>query len=152
MDEPPHESHALDMAASILPETALERELLNDPRLRAGLDWRAPCLGHPEGRAGNHVAAMLAAIGRNDSLREDLRFLALVHDSFKREVRPREPWPGDNDHATLARRFAEHFTHDERLLAALELHVRDAFKTRPIFARTSVVEARIFRGARATEA
>ena len=53
---------------------------------------------------------------------DDLRVLALVHDSFKAEVRPHERWSPDNDHATLARRFAERFTSDERLLATLELH------------------------------
>jgi hypothetical protein len=45
-----------------------------------------------------------------------------VHDSFKAEVRPHEPWSPDNDHATLARRFAERYTSDERVLATLELH------------------------------
>ena len=53
---------------------------------------------------------------------DDLRLLALVHDSFKAEVRPHEHWSPDNDHATLARRFAERYTSDERLLSTLELH------------------------------
>ena len=48
--------------------------------------------------------------------------MALVHDAFKRDVRPDEPYSPGNDHAVLARRFAERFTGDERLLAALELH------------------------------
>ena len=45
-----------------------------------------------------------------------------MHDSFKSEVRSHERWAPDNDHATLARRFAEHYTSDERLLTTLELH------------------------------
>jgi hypothetical protein len=110
------------MVASITPETELERALLADPGLRAGLDWGAPRRGHPEGAVADHVAEMLSAIAPDDPLRSDLRFLALVHDSFKAEVRPNEPWSPDNDHATLARRFAERFTSDERLLATLELH------------------------------
>jgi hypothetical protein len=110
------------MVASITPETELERALLADPGLRAGLDWGAPRRGHPEGAVADHVAEMLSAIAPGDPLRSDLRFLALVHDSFKAEVRPNEPWSPDNDHATLARRFAERFTSDERLLATLELH------------------------------
>jgi hypothetical protein len=110
------------MVPSITPETELERALLADSRLRAGLDWGAPRRGHPEGPVADHVAAMLSAIAPDDRLRSDLRFLALVHDSFKAEVRPDEPWSPDNDHATLARRFAERFTSDERLLATLELH------------------------------
>jgi hypothetical protein len=110
------------MPSPIDPETELERHLLDDPRLRAGLDWGQPRFGHPEGRVADHVATMLTAIPADDPLRSDLRFLALVHDSFKAEVRPHEPWSPDNDHAALARRFAEHYTAEERLLAALELH------------------------------
>jgi hypothetical protein len=110
------------MLAAITPETQLEQQLLADPRLWAGLNWGAPRSGHPEGRVADHVAAMLAAIAPEDPRRSDLRFLALVHDSFKAEVRPHEPWSPDNDHATLGRRFAERYTSDERLLATLELH------------------------------
>jgi hypothetical protein len=65
---------------------------------------------------------MLAAIAPDDPRRGDLRLLALVHDSFKAEVRPDEPWSPDNDHAMLARRFAQRYTSDERLLTTLELH------------------------------
>jgi hypothetical protein len=110
------------MPPEIHPETPRERELLADPRLRAGLDWGAPRSGHPEGRVADHVAAMLAAIAPDDPLRSDLRFVALVHDSFKAEVRAHEPWSPDNDHASLARRFAERYTSDERRLSTLELH------------------------------
>jgi hypothetical protein len=115
-------AHAVLMVASITPETDLERQLLADPQLRAGLDWGTPRSGHPEGLVADHVAAILAAIAPDDSLRSDLRLLALVHDSFKARVRPHEPWSPDNDHATLARRFAERYTSDERLLTTLELH------------------------------
>jgi hypothetical protein len=110
------------MAAPITPETDLERALLADPRLGAGLTWGAPRPGHPEGRVADHVAAILAAIARDDPQRNDLRLLALVHDSFKAEVRQRERWSPDNDHAMLARRFAAGYTSDARLLATLELH------------------------------
>jgi hypothetical protein len=115
-------AHAVHVMDSITPETDLERQLLADARLRAGLDWGAPRAGHSEGPVADHVAAILAAIATDDPLRSNLRFLALVHDSFKAEVRPHERWSADNDHAKLARRFAERYTSDERLLAALELH------------------------------
>jgi hypothetical protein len=115
-------AHAVGMLDSITPETELERALLADPRLRAGLEWGAPRPGHPEGRVADHVVAILAAIAADDPLRNDLRVLVLVPDSFKAEVRPRGRWSPDNDHATLARRFAERFTSGERLLASLELH------------------------------
>src|SRR6188508_877759 len=108
-------THAVRMVVAITPETELEQQLLADPRLRAGLDWGAPRSGHPEGRLADHVAAMLAAIAPDDPLRRELRFLALVHDSFKAEVRPRERWSPDNDHAMLGRRFADRYTSDGRL-------------------------------------
>jgi hypothetical protein len=108
--------------APFTPETELERKLLADPRLRAGLDWGTPRSGHPEGRVAEHVAAILAAIAADDPLRRDLRLLAIVHDSFKSDVCSHERWSPDNDHATLARRFAERYTSDARVLTAIELH------------------------------
>jgi hypothetical protein len=114
--------HAVRVSVAITPDNALERNLLADPRLQAGLDWGTPRFGHPEGRVREHVGAMLAAIADDDPFRSDLRFLALTHDSFKAEVRPLERWSQDNDHAMRARRFAERYTSDERLLATLELH------------------------------
>jgi hypothetical protein len=103
-------------------ESDLERTIVGERALLEGLAWGRPRFGHPEARVGLHVAAILARIGDYPKLRADLRFIALVHDSFKRAVRPAEPWSRDNDHATLARRFAERFTNDERVLCAIELH------------------------------
>jgi hypothetical protein len=122
MAVPVADRHAVQVTISITPENPLEQHLLADPRLRAGLDWGTPRFGHPEGRVGEHVAAMLAAIPTDDPLRGDLRFLALTHDSFKADVRPLERWSQDNDHAMRARRFAERYTSDERLLTTLQLH------------------------------
>jgi hypothetical protein len=110
------------MAATLSPTTDLEQRLLETPELRTGLAWGSPRWGHPEGSVGAHAAALLALIGDEDPLRDDLRVLALLHDSFKAAVRPGERWSRDNDHAVLARRFAERFIRDERVLAALELH------------------------------
>jgi hypothetical protein len=122
MAVPVADRHAVQVTISITPENPLEQHLLADPRLRAGLDWGTPRFGHPERRVGEHVAAMLAAIPTDDPLRGDLRFLALTHDSFKADVRPLERWSQDNDHAMRARRFAERYTSDERLLTTLQLH------------------------------
>jgi hypothetical protein len=104
------------------PESDLERTLVGEAELLRGLAWGRPRFGHPEARVGLHVAAILGRIGDYPKLRSDLRFIALVHDSFKHAVRPAEPWSRDNDHAMLARRFAERFTEDERVLCAIELH------------------------------
>ena len=48
--------------------------------------------------------------------------MALVHDGCKQHVRPGAGVSPDNDHAVLARRFAQRYTSDSRLLEALELH------------------------------
>ncbi len=64
----------------------------------------------------------MRCIDDGDPLRADLRVLALVHDAFKAAVDPAAGWSRDKDHAVLARRFAERFTSDERLLVTLEFH------------------------------
>ena len=116
---------AADLVPGFTPETELERAVTEDPELLAGLAWGKPRSGHPEGTVGAHVADLLATIERDDHPREtrtQLRFLALVHDSFKYRVHEWLPKTGENHHATRARRFAERFTDDERLLATLEFH------------------------------
>lgn len=109
------------------PETDLEREVSRRPELLEGLAWGEPRAGHPEGAVGTHVAHLLQAIeadGESDERRQLLRFVALVHDAFKYKVRERLPRAGENHHAMRARRFAQRFTDDERLLATIELHDR----------------------------
>ena len=109
------------------PETDLERALARDPVLREGLAWGRPRRGHPEGSVGAHVADLLETIdrwGETGTRREELRFLALVHDSLKYRVQSWRPKTGENHHATRARRFAERYTDDERLLATIEQHDR----------------------------
>src|SRR4051794_16117320 len=64
------------------PESPLERDLLEDEELRAGLAWGAPRPGHPEGSVGRHAGRMIARIGGRERHRSELRILALVHDAF----------------------------------------------------------------------
>jgi len=109
------------------PEDDLERALAADPTLREGWAWGKPRKGHPEGSVGAHVGHLLDQIdewGETGERRGELRFLALVHDALKHEVRDWLPRSGENHHAMRARRHAEHFTDDERLLSTLELHDR----------------------------
>jgi hypothetical protein len=73
------------------------------------------------------VADLLAAIetwGEQEPRRGDLRFIAIVHDALKFRVQEWLPHASINHHALRARRFAEGYTGDERLLAAIELHDR----------------------------
>jgi hypothetical protein len=109
------------------PETELERALAADPVLQEGLAWGKPRRGHPEGSVGAHVGELLATIdrwGETGKRRGELRFLALVHDALKHKVQNWRPRTGENHHATRARRFAERYTDDERLLATIEHHDR----------------------------
>src|SRR5947209_13121847 len=104
---------------SFTPETPLERAVTGDPELIAGLAWGRPRSGHPEGSVGAHVAQLLDEIerrGAGGERRAHLRFVALAHDSFKYRVHNWLPRTGANHHAVRARRFAERFTRDERLL------------------------------------
>jgi hypothetical protein len=116
-----------ELVPGFVPESELERALLADPELREGLVWGRPRSGHPEGSVGAHVADLLHTIdrwGETGQRRGELRFLALIHDSMKYRVRRWLPKVGENHHAMRARRFAERYTEDERLLATIEHHDR----------------------------
>lgn len=118
---------ASELIAGFEPESDVERRLASDPVLLEGLAWGEPREGHPEGSVGRHVADLLRTIdewGETGGRRMDLRFLALVHDSLKFRVSHWRRRVGENHHAMRARRFAEGYTSDERLLAAIELHDR----------------------------
>jgi hypothetical protein len=109
------------------PENELERRLVRDPVLLEGLAWGKPRSGHPEGSVGAHVGDLLGTIegwGEPEPRRSELRFIALVHDSLKKRVQYWRPRTGENHHAMRARRFAERYTEDERLLSTIELHDR----------------------------
>jgi hypothetical protein len=113
--------------AGFTPETDLERALSEDAMLLEGLAWGKPRSGHPEGSVAAHVSDLLKTIerwGEAGKRREELRFLALVHDAEKNRVQNWRPKMGENHHAMRARRFAERYVDDERLLATIEQHDR----------------------------
>ena len=108
-----------------LPESDLERRLAQDRVLLEGWAWGEPRRGHPEGSVGAHVADLLRTIDEwreTGSRRAELRFISLVHDSLKFQVRDDLPSSGDNHHAARARALAEDYTADERLLATIAEH------------------------------
>lgn len=110
-----------------VPESELERRLAREPVLLEGWAWGTPRGGHPEGSVGAHVADLLETIdewGEVGARRAELRFLALVHDSLKFQVRDDRPKSGENHHAARARAFAQGLTDDERLLATIQEHDR----------------------------
>jgi hypothetical protein len=109
------------------PENELEERAARDPELVEGLAWGKPREGHPEGSVGEHVGDLLRTLeswGESEPRRSQLRFIALVHDAQKNRVQNWRPRTGKNHHAARARRLAERFTDDERLLAAIEHHDR----------------------------
>lgn len=55
-------------------------------------------------------------------MREQLRLIALIHDTFKYQVDLDRPRAGENHHAMLARRFAERYISNEAVLDVIELH------------------------------
>ena len=126
-EEPKAGGEAARLIPGFTPENELEARVTQDPELLAGLAWGKPREAHPEGPVGIHVSELLETIERDGDAgerREQLRFVALVHDAFKYRVRNWIPRRGRNHHASRARRFAERYTSDERLLATIELHDR----------------------------
>jgi hypothetical protein len=124
-------AHAERSAAALIegfePENALEAAVTADPVLLRGLGWGEPRRGHPEGSVGRHVADLLGQIerwGERGPRRADLRFITLVHDSLKYQEHDWLPHVGLNHHATRARRLAERYSDDERLLSVIQLHDR----------------------------
>ena len=118
---------ATELIRDFVPETDLERRVVEDPVILRGLAWGEPRSGHPEGPVGCHVADLLETIdawGEPEPRRGELRFIALVHDALKYKVRDWLPRSGPNHHAARARRVAERYVDDERLLATIELHDR----------------------------
>jgi hypothetical protein len=118
---------AEDLIPGFKPENELERRMTEDPELLEGLAWGKPRRAHPEGTIAAHVADLLAKLDAEGVTGEEralLRFLVLVHDSFKNKVQEWRPRTGENHHAMRARRFAERYTDDERLLSTIELHDR----------------------------
>jgi hypothetical protein len=53
---------------------------------------------------------------------DSLRFIVLVHDTFKHRVNRSQPRTGENYHAMIARRFAEDYTDNKSVLDLIELH------------------------------
>jgi hypothetical protein len=135
---------ARELIEGFEPENDLEREIVSQPELLEGLAWGEPRTGHPEGAVGVHVSHLLDALDRSGETGERrrlLRLMALVHDSFKYQVRERLPRVGENHHAMRARRFTERFTDDERVLAAIEFHDRPYALWRKLNRRGKLDEA-----------
>jgi hypothetical protein len=93
------------------PRNEMEARILADPVIQQGLDWGKPRSGHPEGSVRKHVTAILRYIDRQDwkQYKEDLRILALIHDSFKFKERVPTGFlvPTLSNHARFAAEYYE---------------------------------------------
>ncbi|PIN75287.1 hypothetical protein COV18_03795 [Candidatus Woesearchaeota archaeon CG10_big_fil_rev_8_21_14_0_10_37_12] len=108
----------------LLPETDIERKIISDKEFMEGAFWGEPRQGHPEGQVGYHIREVLDNVEKYgfSENREQLRFLALLHDTFKHKVDITKPKMGENHHGMIARRFAEKYIKDKVVLKLLELH------------------------------
>lgn len=111
--------------AHLQPETALERQLLQEQVFLEGLQWGVPRYGHPEGEIYKHVKEVNDNIDRltiDAATRTKLRIISFAHDTFKHIEDKRRPRDWSKHHGILARRFMESFLDDELLLNIIELH------------------------------
>jgi hypothetical protein len=122
----PYTLSTTQLYALLRPETDLERHLLSLSAIQQGLLWGEPRFGHPEGRIAFHVREVLDNIARIEGLskkmRQQLRLIALVHDTFKYAEPRTRPRQWDRHHAVLARQFLEPYTADIAVLDVVETH------------------------------
>lgn len=107
------------------PENGIEIAIVSNADFIEGASYGKPRSGHPEGAVKYHIKEVLENIDKfypDDPDRSDLRFIALVHDTFKHKVDQRKPKTGDNHHGMIARVFAQQYTQDNKVLKIIELH------------------------------
>ncbi|MCS6928777.1 MAG: hypothetical protein NZM43_04685 [Saprospiraceae bacterium] len=115
-----------ELCILLRPETDLERHLLTVPEFQRGLSWGEPRFGHPEGKIVLHVQEILENIecidGLSKHMRQQLRLIAMAHDTFKYAESRTSPRDWSKHHGLLARRFLEQFTDDTAVLDVVETH------------------------------
>lgn len=116
-----------EMLKLLQPETDLERRLILQPAMLEGLQWGEPRYGHPEGKVVYHIVDIFENIRRlspalNAETYQQMRLIALLHDSFKYTESKTFPRDWTQHHGILARQFAENFIDDICVLDVIELH------------------------------
>ena len=109
----------------INPENGIETAICNDADFIKGVSYGKPRSGHPEGQVIYHIKEVLANIEKyygDDTDRNDLRVIAIVHDTFKYKVDQNQPKAGENHHGMIARRFAEKFPIHQDVLTVIQMH------------------------------
>ena len=101
----------IEIKELLKPETELEKRIVSDSEFIEGANYGKPRSGHPEGQVVYHIREVLDNVEKFSGAhnREDLRIIALIHDTFKYRVDHTKPKGGMNHHAMIARKFAEKF-------------------------------------------
>lgn len=105
----------------------LEVAIMEDTAWQEGLFFGKPRYGHPEGKIIKHIYEVLNNVERlrpriSAQEYQDLRLITLIHDTFKHKVDESKPRVGENHHAYIARKFAENYIEEKRILDIIELH------------------------------
>ncbi len=109
----------------IKPENGREIAICEDPEFEQGVLYGKKRKGHPEGQVIYHIKEVLENIDKyykDDDEREELRLIAILHDSFKHKVDQTKPKVGENHHGTIAERFALNYCHNTRVLNVIQQH------------------------------
>jgi hypothetical protein len=115
----------LDIKRLLKPENGIEEAIVAHPDFVEGCNYGKPRSGHPEGKVLYHIIEVLNNIDEfygDDPDRQDLRVMALVHDTFKHKVDQTKPKVGANHHGAIARTFTQKFITDYKVLQIIEKH------------------------------
>lgn len=106
-------------------ENGIETAIVNDADFIEGAMYGKPRIGHPEGQVIYHIKEVLANIDKyynDDEDRQNLRLIAIIHDTFKHKVDRNLPKTGENHHGAIARRFAQKYINDYGVCKIIEVH------------------------------
>ncbi len=115
------------------PETQLETNLLLTPEFEEGMMWGKPRPGHPEGMVLLHVREVLDNLDAQDLSaidRQDLRLVAIIHDTFKYQQEQLNQLGKSIHHGHLASRFLSQWDVPARVRELVHWHDEAYFSWR----------------------
>lgn len=110
---------------ALIPENEIEKNVVSSPDWIEGARWGVPRKGHPEGAIIYHIHEVLKNVDTlygDSPMRENLRIITIIHDTFKYKVNQSLPSKGENQHGMIARRFAENHLTDPMILEIIQRH------------------------------
>jgi len=114
-----------EIEIKLQPESDLEFRMIAEPEFQNGLFWGKPRFGHPEGQVINHIFEVLENVDKLNTtpeIRQKLRIITYVHDTFKHLEHKGTPRDWSRHHGVYARKFLQRFTQDSTLLKITEFH------------------------------